>query len=744
MGVPWPVYLPLLLAVLTSPCHLLQATPTCCNQTKIRAVVLTRDLTCFNDFINNITCTWNSSGFHPEEHCILQGELTGHRTFVERCNLLPVEGQGTTRSCHLLFQEWEFDRFDELPIKVTCENSTVAQYECIPRLCVKMHPPGKPVISKSNVSWSLGSPLSRSIFGHYFQLQFKQSEQTWENSVSWDRPGEIMSVELAEDKLMKGQLYDARVRVRPVESAEDSLKGMWSNWSPTATWRSEVGEPPVGDLTCFNDFINNITCTWNISGFHPEEHCILQGELTGHQTFVERCNLLPVEGQGTTRSCHLLFQEWEFDRFDELPIKVTCENSTVAQYECIPRLCVKMHPPGKPVISKSNVSWSLGSPHSRSIFGHYFQLQFKQSEQTWENAVSWDRPGEIMSVELAEDKLVMGQSYDARVRVRPVESAEDSLKGMWSNWSPTATWRSEVGEPPVEVPAPPSDRSRTLPDPSPPHQVTVWLVAAAVALLVVISCKFHRAGWVHKLKLHPVPSPSTYFHVLNSVHGGNFQKWLSPMFAPESFAVPQSFEHISGVEVKAKNCSQSPSEPAEQMEDSGSRSQGSYAVEVYLDHTDYRPVTMLSEEEVGVDGMVLQDTSLQICYSYEHLGGEPRQLDPGCKDWSEEEEEQEEELEEEQESLDDPQEVDPRPPLTVLPFSLPTSISISHFPVPPHVPTIPLLSSPCPVSDSATAPGSNNVSALLIGALGRSPFAEIEACSGDYMSLRSACSNKSC
>jgi len=47
--------------------------------------------------------------------------------------------------------------------------------------------------------------------------------------------------------------------------------------------------------------------------------------------------------------------------------------------------------------------------------------------------------------------LTVGEEYQARVRVKPVEPINrDYFKGEWSDWSPTVTWRSEIGEPLVK------------------------------------------------------------------------------------------------------------------------------------------------------------------------------------------------------------------------------------------------------------------------------------------------------
>ncbi|KAJ8345749.1 hypothetical protein SKAU_G00299420 [Synaphobranchus kaupii] len=490
-------------------------------------------------------------------------------------------------------------------------------------------------------------------------------------------------------------------------------------------------------LTCVHDLVNNISCMWNSSGTHPNVPCVLHGELQQARKHKNSCNLQPMEDQDTLWSCHLVFENVQISVLDTVPIRLKCGNYNVGPDDYMLNISilsstVKMQPPTIPLISKSNVSWSLGTTGIISYY--YFQLQFKRSEQPWEKVNFADV--KQMSVELPEDSLEMGRLYEARVRVKPSESEVHPLKWVWSSWSPTASWRSEVGRPP----------EREKPRSGPELQLFLGLAVAVVALLVLISWKYNRDGWVYRLKLPHVPNPSTYFHALNSDHGGNFQKWLSPIFAPESFEVHRSFEDISAVELfKAKDVTVlHESDPAE-WSDSSSKSLSSNNVDACPEYVSYKPGEVHSGEEGSGQGVELEATPLQISCSYEQLGGESRQPDPGCRERNEEEEEEEDEEEEEEEGEieDGPKEMDTLPPLTILPFSLPGHVTPSPFPLPPHLPSIPLLPFPFRDFDSATAPGSSNASGPFEGALGRSPFAEIEPSSDGYLSVQSALLNNS-
>ncbi|KAJ8386117.1 hypothetical protein AAFF_G00177110 [Aldrovandia affinis] len=394
-------------------------------------------------------------------------------------------------------------------------------------------------------------------------------------------------------------------------------------------------------LICVNDYIKNISCNWNSSGIRPEEHCVLQDkERHGHG-----CDLQPMEGlEHNLRSCQLAFNE-EFSYYYKVNINVVCGTTLVASLKDYrPAFNVQMHPPGKPVIARLNISWSLGHPHS-DVIDYVFELQYKLSDQLWQDAVALDLMVKQMSVELTKDRLEEGRSYQARVRVKPPVRQGNSIavKGEWSNWSPIASW--------------------TTPGKGLGSQlwITLGLVAAVTVLLLLITC---RGGWAYKLKFSHVPNPSTYFEALNSVHGGDFKKWLSPLFVPESYDVTPHFEDISPVEVfKANNITtllfkEHPKDPSEQWDSSAGSScfnnmgyfysdyPGSYEIEVCPVYFSYGTGEGRSQEEGGGEGERLEDIPLQANSTYEQLGdlqGESQHPDPGCGKGNEDQETEKEE-----------------------------------------------------------------------------------------------------
>ncbi|XP_048871734.1 interleukin-2 receptor subunit beta [Brienomyrus brachyistius] len=310
---------------------------------------------------------------------------------------------------------------------------------------------------------------------------------------------------------------------------------MWTTWLPTLLLlHSTFPQPSLQNLRCLNDLINNVTCVWNSTTRNPDTACTLQG-LYQHQH--KQCDLMPfVDHDQNLLRCSLLFPNVEFGSFTRLSIRITCGNAShpavhIGTYK--PSLHIKMHPPAFHTFTNTTITWSPGSPLSEYIVSYYFQLQFKRSDQIWENAESVNVRDMRTSVEISEEKLVKGVVYDFRVRALV---DHEGFRGEWSDWSPVSSWRSTAGVSPTEPPALVGVQCG----------IPVMVLSCLVLLFII---KVKRFSWDHKFT--PVPDPSKFFTGLNSVHIGSFQKWLHPVLPLEYFATPMHSEDISPIEISA-------------------------------------------------------------------------------------------------------------------------------------------------------------------------------------------------
>uniref|UniRef100_A0A3P8V8W9 Interleukin-2 receptor subunit beta n=1 Tax=Cynoglossus semilaevis TaxID=244447 RepID=A0A3P8V8W9_CYNSE len=298
-------------------------------------------------------------------------------------------------------------------------------------------------------------------------------------------------------------------------------------------------------LFCVNDFVNNVSCTWNSSAaaggpgadcwIHVSvENWIRENGKRQLKIIMVSCKL---QQQGVSLSgCSVVFENRTFHYFDLSNISLECDGKfveNITDYKVQEH--IKMNPPEAPnVISTTNdtwMSWNLGAPRSLLIKEFDFQTQAKCGNQTWKAAYNLFRSEQ--QVRTSSEQL-RGRCQ-ARVRVK----ARKRLNSHWSDWSPTTSWTG------------PMDASQNEDGLSP---VTLAVKLSSVLLVVLIICTICVSK--RHLKLKPLPNPSKYFLPVQSDHGGNLKNWLNPLLVSDSFTV-QSCDHISPVEL----CSGSEVEP---------------------------------------------------------------------------------------------------------------------------------------------------------------------------------------
>ncbi|XP_051987713.1 interleukin-2 receptor subunit beta-like [Xyrauchen texanus] len=218
-------------------------------------------LSCVNDYLTNISCVWWDSDFSGQ-----QCELEGNRGFGRKpkCELVPLKSHSyLSRGCAVNFEEVNFFFADRINFIVFCNGSLITEMRYHPGRHIKTHPPEKPTVSRDNITWSRGIHFPNDIKQYEFELQFKQANTSWELArlqfVSHES-----SVVLNNNELTVGKVYQARVRVKPVEPIDTGcFKGEWSDWSPVVSWRSEIGKIEMPPLALPDDIR-----TFLIIGFH--------------------------------------------------------------------------------------------------------------------------------------------------------------------------------------------------------------------------------------------------------------------------------------------------------------------------------------------------------------------------------------------------------------------------------------------------------------------------------------------
>ncbi|XP_031423377.1 interleukin-2 receptor subunit beta isoform X2 [Clupea harengus] len=247
------------------------------------------------------------------------------------------------------------------------------------------------------------------------------------------------------------------------------------------------------------------------------------------------------------KGCHVQFKNKVFSFTNKAGLEVKCNGSIVKSVRLHFAKHIRLLPPDIPSVAQGNLSWSPGASLPRHMTQFTFELQFKGADEPWESAPP--RPEFRRQVELKDLSLQQGGRYQARVRVKPVTTGgKSSYAVTWSDWSPVLTWTSDVGDPPP-TPSPPGVSGLPLTD------MEIGLLSGGLCLAAVVIMWLIRKAHTlsccsyFRTKSQHIPDPSRYFQPLHSVHGGDFQKWLSPTCGPEPFGPPQPSDCISPVEV---------------------------------------------------------------------------------------------------------------------------------------------------------------------------------------------------
>uniref|UniRef100_UPI0037E85EDB uncharacterized protein n=1 Tax=Semicossyphus pulcher TaxID=241346 RepID=UPI0037E85EDB len=215
-----------------------------------------------------------------------------------------------------------------------------------------------------------------------------------------------------------------------------------------------------------------------------------------------------------------------FQTVSEFFIDLTCDSTkqilNISSYK--PSCHIKLDHPPQPEIIETNsttVSWIPPGTKRYRIKCFNFQLQWKQDDQSWRDAV--EKKKQYVEKQCQWNcttklhLLIRGERYEARVRVKAVA---DDTHSIWSDWSPTVSWESSVG----------GAKQSSGKEGS---GVVISGVVACVVLLVLLPAVIFLTAkntiWivlVKRIKGPPLPNPAKSF--LKDV---NFQNWLSPHFS---------------------------------------------------------------------------------------------------------------------------------------------------------------------------------------------------------------------
>ncbi|XP_063331206.1 interleukin-2 receptor subunit beta-like [Pelmatolapia mariae] len=284
------------------------------------------------------------------------------------------------------------------------------------------------------------------------------------------------------------------------------------------------------NLTCYTDYNKIITCLWNSKYVSDDTACTIHAQFTSSRlSYSASCDLKPVDiSRPALKTCSLIFEiEYAFLSFHVLSLNLNCnqmKQSVITSFK--PSCHIKVNPPAEPKVYFTSVSWLSQVPEHERISSYRSELQWKKQDQSWSDPAVHKKPGiqckqecKIQpgcKAELEQDLLMQGERYEARVRVRSVKPQPE---GAWSDWSPTASWESQVGK--IK---PTSGNTFVVP-------VTIVCLVVLLAGLLLSTHKTTRVYMVKKIKGRPIPDPGKSFlrEIQSGFPSGYFHSFLKPV-----------------------------------------------------------------------------------------------------------------------------------------------------------------------------------------------------------------------
>ncbi|XP_030594034.1 uncharacterized protein LOC115786128 [Archocentrus centrarchus] len=274
------------------------------------------------------------------------------------------------------------------------------------------------------------------------------------------------------------------------------------------------------NLTCYNDYSKNITCLWNSTYVtdRTDAVCTIHAKYQArYLSYSASCHLEPVDiSRPALKMCSLIFKsDHTFSSFHVLSFNLSCNHMKPVITSYKPSCHIRVNPPGRPEVNFTTISWLSQLTEHSMIVLYKTEVQWKQQDQSWSDPAVQKNTGiqceHKCEADLKKDFLIQDERYEARVRVR---SVIESREGAWSDWSPTVSWVSPVGnrKPPSGVPT----------------RVVFISVAGVVVLLTVVLFSTNK-NWVYVVKMitgPPIPDPGKSF-----LHDVQFKS----VFTSESF-----------------------------------------------------------------------------------------------------------------------------------------------------------------------------------------------------------------
>ncbi|NXD10013.1 IL3RB protein, partial [Nothocercus nigrocapillus] len=232
-----------------------------------------QNLSCYNDYNSQVTCTWME---HSEAHAFLGMTLYRRDNNTKKNVEMHCKPQA----------ENEFHKAPKFYIHWVC-HSTVNSTFGIGVDDIYSFKPSKTLQAELNVHlYKMVQPLapqnlSVSLMtsgdflltwkGHEgnpglsnaleYEVAYKQKWESWEKAASLSLSS-TTRCHLSHEGLVPGSRYVARVRARPGQSS--GFSGQFSEWSTEASWETREGDIQPRNLRCIFNGVDRLMCSWEV------------------------------------------------------------------------------------------------------------------------------------------------------------------------------------------------------------------------------------------------------------------------------------------------------------------------------------------------------------------------------------------------------------------------------------------------------------------------------------------------
>ncbi|KAJ8283633.1 hypothetical protein COCON_G00024830 [Conger conger] len=396
-------------------------------------------LECYNDYSTHIRCSWRESKLNLSQAPLSLFHL-GVNDSESQCKPIgptdspPAGGLEVRRQCQYNTTAFFVLNKDSYFFK-TPHSPGLSKTLNVSQLAVRVRPPkslsqGLTKGGGRELRWrSYYHPTSPIYPTLNYELTYRRLDQDW--VVLEVSQNESWVIEW--DRLVPGCVYEARVRCR-------GGRGLWSDWSPLVTWRTEeVSVPGPYNLQCVFDGVATMNCSWEV-----------KSELAQFVTYnlfyrspptapaIRCCFDTPVRVDTSVlvQNCNFSISQQEQVVVELVPSRNTRQIQSSKH--------IRPTPPGNIKVQEKEGNWVLSwTAQKSSTVPISFEVQYWRS-QSPEEKINISESG--LSHLIRESSLLPFTRYTAQVRsvITPNRSTYDGLPSDWTehvHWTtPPARW----------------------------------------------------------------------------------------------------------------------------------------------------------------------------------------------------------------------------------------------------------------------------------------------------------------